>query len=221
MLRKSLLDAVEQSGCTKVNIIAHSKGGLDARVLASMEDCAAHIASITTVATPHAGSRTLDWVMRAPTFLLKVAAVPVNGFYRWLGDSEPDFFTVCSQLTTNSMRRFNDEHPASSAIFCQSYATVMSSPLNDLSMAVPYLVVRHFEGQNDGLVAASAASYGSFGGIIVDGISRGVSHRDVVDRKQGTLERRVQQKNTGTQQASFDVVEWYLRLVADLRARGF
>lgn len=44
----------------KVNIIAHSLGGLDARYLASIAKDE-HIASITTIATPHHGTPLADW----------------------------------------------------------------------------------------------------------------------------------------------------------------
>jgi triacylglycerol lipase len=243
-LRVTLRDTLAQTGCAKINIIAHSKGGLDVRVLASMEDCAASIASITTIASPHAGSQIMDKLMRIPAPLFKVAAVPVNGFSRLLGDRNPDFHTVCSQLTTTSMRRFNNEHPVSDHIFCQSYAGVMSGPLTDFAMALPYLIVSHFEGPNDGLVATASTPYGAFGGVIACGTRYGLSHHDVVDRRKNTPEKRRWAKSrhapasvganadVGTdadtdtsageeREDCFSIVDWYLRLVADLKARGF
>ncbi len=49
------------TGHAKVNIIAHSQGGLDARVVA--HDRPDLVASITTFATPHRGSRISDVVL--------------------------------------------------------------------------------------------------------------------------------------------------------------
>ena len=53
-------EVLAETGAEKVNLIAHSKGGLEARMAASSLGYGPKIASITTVATPHHGSRTLD-----------------------------------------------------------------------------------------------------------------------------------------------------------------
>jgi triacylglycerol lipase len=225
VLRDTLLATVVQMEREKLNIIAHSKGGLDARVLASMEDCAPHIASLTTIASPHAGSRTLDAIMRVPAPLFKAAAVPVNGIFRLLGDDNPDFYAVCSQLTTGSMRCFNNEHPSSEHIFCQSYAGLMERPLDDIAMTFTHLVVRRFDGANDGLVGVVSAPFGNFNGTITGALGRGVSHCDVIDRRRRPLKARarcaVADGNVqDVSQDQFDIVDWYVRLVADLKARG-
>ena len=53
IIQKKINEILEENHCGKVNIIAHSKGGLDARYLISglhMED---KVASLTTISTPH------------------------------------------------------------------------------------------------------------------------------------------------------------------------
>ncbi|MDR0346885.1 MAG: hypothetical protein LBH56_00710 [Coriobacteriales bacterium] len=216
-LRTTLLDFVEQTACEKVNVIAHSKGGLDTRVLAAMEDCAPHIASITTVASPHAGSRTMDVIMRVPAPLFRFAAVPVNAFFRLMGDVSPDFYGVCSQLTTASMQRFNERYPTAPALYCQSYIGTMTGVSTDVTMAFSYLVVRCFDGDNDGLVALASAPFGEYRGVIEGPGPRGLSHCDVID-----LRRRPRKTGlTGAPEAEvFDIVNWYIRLVSDLKRRG-
>lgn len=60
------IDAIlARTGKAKVNLVAHSQGGLDARVLASPNGLGYgdRIASVTTVATPHRGSRVADAVL--------------------------------------------------------------------------------------------------------------------------------------------------------------
>jgi triacylglycerol lipase len=52
---------VEATGYPKVNIIGHSQGGLDARVVASLRPDL--VASVTTIATPHHGTRIADIVL--------------------------------------------------------------------------------------------------------------------------------------------------------------
>jgi triacylglycerol lipase len=56
---------LKQTGKAKVNLVGHSQGGMDARVLVSPHGMAlgAEIASVTTVATPHQGSLVADAVL--------------------------------------------------------------------------------------------------------------------------------------------------------------
>ncbi len=54
-LAEQLGPALEALQARKVNVIAHSQGGLDARELVSTLGWADRVASITTVATPHGG----------------------------------------------------------------------------------------------------------------------------------------------------------------------
>ena len=56
---------LKQTGKAKVNLVGHSQGGMDARLLASPAGLAlgAEIASVTTVATPHQGSLVADLVL--------------------------------------------------------------------------------------------------------------------------------------------------------------
>jgi triacylglycerol lipase len=62
---EQLLAHVEEitasTGYPKVNIIGHSQGGIDARVVASLRPDL--VASVTTVATPHGGTRIADIVL--------------------------------------------------------------------------------------------------------------------------------------------------------------
>ena len=46
---------VEETGCEKVNIIAHSKGGLDSRAAIAHCGMAPYVATLTTINTPHRG----------------------------------------------------------------------------------------------------------------------------------------------------------------------
>lgn len=48
------------SGSPKVNLVGHSQGGLDARVVASHTAFSQFVASVTTVATPHRGTIVAD-----------------------------------------------------------------------------------------------------------------------------------------------------------------
>jgi triacylglycerol lipase len=61
-IAKQIDGILKQTGKKKVNLVGHSQGGLDARVLASPAGLGYgdRIASVTTVATPHLGSKIAD-----------------------------------------------------------------------------------------------------------------------------------------------------------------
>jgi pimeloyl-ACP methyl ester carboxylesterase len=61
----SQIDKVlEETGASKVNIVAHSMGGLDARYLISSLGYGDKVASLTSIATPHQGSLVADVAYR-------------------------------------------------------------------------------------------------------------------------------------------------------------
>ena len=71
VIAKQIDEILERTGKKKVNLIGHSQGGLDARVLASPNGLGYgdRIASITTVSTPHRGSAVADALIDAVDFL--------------------------------------------------------------------------------------------------------------------------------------------------------
>lgn len=67
--RAHLLRILQETGADKVHLMAHSLGGLDARYLVSNLDMAAHVAQITTIATPHHGSSLATLFLKQPKIL--------------------------------------------------------------------------------------------------------------------------------------------------------
>lgn len=61
-IAEQLDEILERTGKAKVNLVAHSQGGLDARVIASPNGLGYgdRVASVTTIATPHRGSKLAD-----------------------------------------------------------------------------------------------------------------------------------------------------------------
>ncbi len=165
----------------KVNIIAHSKGGLDARYMLTnlgMEDKAA---SFTSICVPHAGSPMASLVLKAPDFLLKYAAFFVNLFYRVLGDKHPDAITACRDLKRVSRIEEETVYPGGK-VFCQSFSSTIrrDEKHRDFVMAIPATFSRLIEKHSltDGLVPRDSAIYGVYRGDCVNG---SVSHTEIVD----------------------------------------
>ena len=65
---------------TRVHIVAHSQGGLDVRWMVAQSATVPHIASLTTIATPHAGTILADLAYRCRHVILLVAK---TALYLW------------------------------------------------------------------------------------------------------------------------------------------
>ena len=206
--------ALAEAGSEKVNIIAHSKGGLDARYMISSLGMADKVASLTTVATPHHGSKTIDLLCRAPAFLFRMAATAVNLFCLALGDKNPDFFTVVRQFSTEYMEKFNKQNPDSDSVYYQSYAGAMKNPFSDFIMFIPNFIVGRIEGSNDGLVTAESAEWTNFKGVLRGAGRRGVSHVDEVDLRRRDFTKKLSGAGIS------DIRTVYTDIAAGLKSMG-
>ncbi len=206
-----------ETGAEKINIIAHSKGGLEARYLVSTLGMGDVIASVTTISTPHNGSVTVDKLLGKFPTAIRIGSAVTDFGRRMLGDRDPHtYWTIC-QFTTDYMRRFNLRNPDDPRVFYQSFAFVMHSPLSDPVMAIPNAIVSHFEGENDGLLTPRNAKWTNFRGIYTGTTKRGISHPDETDYRQF---RFTKQPPAGDHEIS-DMAEFYLRIAEDLKRRGF
>lgn len=212
-IAKRLDEIIAQTGKPKVNIIAHSKGGLEARMAASSKGCGGKIASITTIATPHRGSKTIDRLFRFPRGIFNAAAFAVDNWIRVVGDKKPDFLRVCEDFTTKRMERFNIENPDVPGIFYQSYACVMSRPLSDINLSTANGIVSMIEGPNDGLVSVESASWGENVRILRSNALRGISHLDAIDLRRQPLTKK---QGSGVS----DICDVYVEIASQLRQRG-
>ncbi|MFR2846157.1 MAG: esterase/lipase family protein [Hungatella hathewayi] len=103
---------VEETGCEKVNIIAHSKGGLDCRYAISCLGVEELVASLTTINTPHRGCVFADYLLNVmPVALKEKVADAYNVALKKLGDEKPDFIAAVSDLTASACTAFNEKVP--------------------------------------------------------------------------------------------------------------
>ncbi|HWQ59504.1 MAG TPA: alpha/beta fold hydrolase [Clostridia bacterium] len=214
-IAERIQSVLEETGAEKINLIGHSKGGLEIRMVASSLGMGDRIASVTTIATPHHGSRTMDRLLKAPRRLFNLAAFAVNNWIRVFGDREPDFITVCREFSTEHMARFNLDNPDHPDVYYQSYAGWMRRPTSDINLAVANFVVGLIEGANDGLVTVNSSRWGENFKVLASVSRRGVSHLDEVDFRRLPFSRRRAHGRVG------DIVEAYVEIVAGLRQKGF
>ena len=202
-------DIVNKTGCEKVNIIAHSKGGLDARYAISALGADEYVASLTTINTPHRGCIFAQYLLnKAPEKLKNSLADRYNRTLKKLGDQSPDFLAAVSDLTASRCAAINTAAKDKEGVIYQSVASKSNNarsgkfPLN-----ISYPLVRHFDGANDGLVSVESAKWGTkFRLISVTG-KRGVTHADVIDLNRENID-------------GFDVREFYVKLVGELKTMG-
>ncbi len=200
---------VREQHCEKVNIIAHSKGGLDCRYALAKLDAAPYVASLTTINTPHRGCLFADYLLtKIPEKVKQKVAFGYNSTLKKFGDANPDFLAAVHDLSASFCTALHTELPQPPEIFCQSFGSVMLQagggkfPLN-----FSYHLVKHFDGPNDGLVSEKSFAWGErYTQIAPQGI-RGISHGDMIDLNRQNIE-------------GFDVREFYVALVHDLKQRG-
>jgi len=208
-LKVQILAVLEKEKCEKVNIIAHSKGGLDTRYAISCLGLAPYVASLTTIGTPHRGCSLVDTIFcRLPDSFIRRMAKGYNGMYKRLGDSEPDFRNGIFDLSSEKCAVFNEKVTDQDNVYYQSFASKMSSifsagfPLN-----IGYIIMRRKEGENDGFVSVKSAKWGEFLGVFKTKRTLGVSHGDVIDLTRKDIK-------------GFDVCECYTNIVKGLKEKG-
>lgn len=132
-----------------VHLLAHSLGGLDARYLISRLGMAERVLSLTTIGTPHRGSRFADWGVRRLERLLRpvldLLDFPYQAFY---------------DLTTEKCRAFNEQVPDAPGVRYFSVAGRHPDAGWAARMQMLHRWVRDSEGPNDGIVAVASARYG-------------------------------------------------------------
>jgi triacylglycerol lipase len=209
MVRNKIIEIIQKTGAEKVNIIAHSKGGLDARHTITTLEMGEYVASLTTISTPHRGSALADFGNKrfSDKTFRSVAAI-FDKYFLKIGDKNPDFYTAMHQFTEEYAEKFNNETPDVSDVYYQSYMSLMKNCFSHSLLSIPYLIMCFNNKKNDGLVSLESAQWGDFRGVFSNKRRRGISHGDMIDIARGNYK-------------GFDVVETYINIVSDLKNRGF
>lgn len=208
-LKENILKIIEETGCEKVNIIAHSKGGLDSRYAISALGLSKYVASLTTINTPHRGCKYVDFLLdKIPEPVKNFIAKKYNSIFIKLGDKNPDFLSGVIDLTASKCKEFNKNVLDAKGVLYQSVTSKMKNVFSaSFPLNLGYLFAKKFDGENDGLVEVSSAKWGEFLGLLT-GKSKGISHGDVIDLTRQDIK-------------GFDVCEFYVNIVKDLKEKNF
>ncbi len=208
-LAARIREIVEESGCEKVNIIAHSKGGLDSRYALAKCGAAEMVASLTTVNTPHRGCEFADYLLSGiPRRQQEIVANAYNAALRRLGEKNPDFFAAVNDLTAGACSARNEEVMDVPGVYYQSIGTTLERAVKGrFPLNFSWYLVNHFDGENDGLVGERSFPWGEKYRLITPKGRRGISHGDMIDLNRENFD-------------GFDVREFYVEIVHELKEKG-
>lgn len=208
-LKKTIQEVMRKEDTDKVNIIAHSKGGLDSRYMISKLNMSKHVASLTTVNTPHHGTPLVNRLLKVvPDKTVQFVAKKYNETYQKLGDENPDFYTGVKELSEENIAKLNKELKNKPGVLHQSVGSEMVSPKSTvLPLTLGYTIISLDDPDNDGLVPVDSFVNGKYLGTIKTTDGDSIGHGDMVDMTRRNIK-------------GFDVREFYVKLVADLKKKG-
>ena len=204
MLKETVDKILKETGKEKVNIIAHSKGGLDSRYMIWKYDYGNKVASLTTISTPHHGAVLADMILSLKFVHTKTAEKNLKDLTKLYKDLYPDIYTAGYELTTASMKEFNKIVTMDDRVYYQSIYSAMNKASDDLVFAFSYNYIKKEIGGNDGMVSEYSARWGNN----ITKVEGGISHVQIIDIMWKDL---------------FDmkIPNIYLRIVNDLKNKGF
>lgn len=211
---------------TKVNIIAHSKGGIDTRYMFKLyPETLSWVASFTCIASPMRGSILAEVILGAiPSWAQPFVANIVNVIGMIIqGDDSPDTLAAANQLRRSVMADFNASvnsvdslASGRSGIYTQSYAARIKGVVLDLALqatGVCMSLSQAGESPNDGAVWVESAKYANYKGEQSGAWwCGGVTHFGIVDRGILLLPGFT---------PGFDAREFHVNIVKDLKSRGY
>ena len=112
-------------------------------------------------------------------------------------------------LTASACTERNEYIGDAKGIYYQSIGSKCNRGVNGrFPLNFTYHLVKYFGGENDGLVSTDSFPWGEAYRLVTVKGRRGVSHGDMIDLNRENI-------------PGFDVREFYVELVADLKQRGF
>jgi triacylglycerol lipase len=149
---RALVTALEALPHERVDMIAHSLGGLDARYALAKLGLAKRVRSLVTIGTPHRGTPLADLATTGGAFAWPRKIVAALGMP----------LHALDWLSTASLERFNRDVPDVPGV---RYACVVGGmraepPIIPLPLVAAHGFLRRVAGPNDGLVPMSSQYWG-------------------------------------------------------------
>jgi len=150
----------------KLNIVAHSMAGLDIRYALSKMDVAGHVASFTTISTPHRGTSLAELSLKTPDAIKEKMADLLD----WMGNrvypgTKSDSVGSAEQLTREYViQEFNPNVPNVESIPYYSFSSAVGKgtkhPIKVIGRYQNNYIFQQ-EGLNDGMVSVESSKWGT------------------------------------------------------------
>jgi len=148
---RELVECIEAIGTPKVNVVAHSMGGLDARYAISRLGLGSKVASLTTIGTPHRGTPIADLGAALERRLGLGRAFEAMGVR----------LDAVGALTVRRMTVFNRRVADVQGVAYGSVVGAVHRKRQVNPLLLPgYLYLKERAGENDGMVPASSQEWG-------------------------------------------------------------
>ncbi|GHU86842.1 hypothetical protein FACS189476_00970 [Spirochaetia bacterium] len=203
ILKNKIEEVLLETNKEKVNIIGHSKGGLDARYLVWRYQMGDRVASVTMISTPHHGWEFADLLYEKSIANPRFEKNALKTFSRLYGAREEDIYEVIYQLTTKHMNAFNVLVKSDENVFYQTYYSTMKNAFDDPRYFYTFPYVKKISGKNDGIVSEKSAQWGNY--FEIEG---GISHTEIIDVKKRKI-------------SGIDIPKIYINIVKELSEKGF
>jgi triacylglycerol lipase len=172
-LKTQIDDFLTKTGAAKVHIIAHSQGGLDARYAISKLNLGDIVASLSTISTPHRGTKLADIALDKTSPLAQkalVAMINIMGTKANSSSPDPDTLAAIKSMSVSYMEgTFNNDVKDVSGVIYQSWGSQTGSDTKDKVKAllfIPNMILKNNGGMNDGVVAVDSAKWGTYNGTL-------------------------------------------------------
>ena len=172
--QKDLINSwMAANGYSKVNIMAHSQGGLVSRYMVSNLGMGSKVRVITTINTPHYGTPIADVVLGAiPGWLQPYVGTVLNFFSdMFYTDNQSDIIAMGESLTVSNAGAFNSSTPNKSGVKYYSYGSYMyedfiQHPIMSLTCPITFIGAPFYGMStfNDGVVPYDSQKWGTWKG---------------------------------------------------------
>jgi triacylglycerol lipase len=196
----------------KVNLIAHSQGGIDARFAISALSCGDRVGVLNTVATPHRGTPVADIVLEDPTGAGKPILDALLTLMGAVLDGAEAEQNAWASITANSEKymtgTFNPLYADDPRVTYKSWAGKTCLAWEGCGDSVSAFLVTTYEfikskaGDNDGMCPVESARWTGFQSVLA------ADHMKEVGQLAGM---------TG----SFDYISFYRAMIEAMSAEGF
>lgn len=182
-LAMTISEVLAETEADQVIVVAHSKGGLDVRAALLHHGIASKVRGVATFSSPHDGLRFCTALARSRFLLPHVVSHLVNGWSRLHGDRNPDSIQALRDLTKDGARELAALELSPADVPGLARVPFLSFGFRSAQRRYPRnhvaAVVRHLDGENDGLVPLGSTAHGSHQVIVADGR---IEHDDCVDK---------------------------------------